>query len=135
MSCVFGVWGRRFDVEQFLDRVKLHPPPYQIHRRGETSVIDKKRHYSSSVKFHASRAGIDRFRHQQLGAEKFLLRNKDELLKATRLQLGIEVMYLDFAVCYDDVGGVHTLEILPKLCLVAGELNVRLEVSVYSEPK
>ena len=135
MSCVFGIWGKHFDVDLFLSSTNMHPAPYQVHRRGEIYLIDKKRHYSSSVKFHASRAGTDQFRRQLHGAEKFLLRNKDEIIKAAQLPLGIQFMYLDFAVDHDTKWFMQTFEFPPSLCSVAGELKVTLAISIYSEPK
>ncbi len=131
MGCVLRVWGRDFDVDEFLNRSSLEP--LTIWHAGESQSpisvpaahpqLHSGMHVSVSIREFSDLSG------QIKDAESFLRTHNEELLRLRDFS-GIESSALDFPVESRDVA-VQTDTFPPSLLGLMGQLKITLAISHY----
>jgi len=131
MSCVLGIGGENFNVDDFILKSEL--TVYKIFHKGEPIVPTKpngRKSTHSGCGITVSKVEFDDFNKQVEDTIQYLKENsqKLKLIKSTK---DIDYASLDFGVSYDESKFVQS-KYLPNelLCLVA-DLGISVEISIY----
>jgi hypothetical protein len=123
-GCVLRAAGDDFQPEIFLQESTLDP--CNVFRKGERK--SESRTWNTSGITVVISEGSD-FGQQLADAVQFLKSNRAELLRL-KAATGLEAMSLDFGVKRRN-GFLQSHLFPPELILLAGELSLALEVSIY----
>lgn len=134
MSCILRLSGEKFDVDSCLQSITIKPdtirhigePRIELKQSGEIFT-------TSGCTFVASRADFDQFNEQVSDVIAFLKDNHQDLQKLTEAS-GIEDIWLDFGVAYDEYKFVQSKSIPLELIKHCAELNISIELSIYAPP-
>ena len=134
MKCVLRVYGKVFDVDQFLTDSPWHPNP--IHRRGEERRLGKRRlepHKQSGfvIRIPGSDTPGEVFADQASAVLAFLGENQAEFLRLSAFP-GVETCTLDFAVPLYEHQPMRSNHMPIELVRAAAALSIALEVTVYA---
>ena len=131
MACMLRAWGRAFDVDQCLSKLKLGAT--KVYRRGEPRFNTRPngaRQRFSGFNAVVSGAEMDHLARQFREAERYLLAHS-RVLRKLRHWPGVEGVDLDFGVEWKADTVVQSSRIPETLVAAAGRLGVALEITMY----
>ncbi len=131
MSCILRIFGRNFEVDEFLKITGLIP--IRIYRKGEQARFTESGvQEDSGCNIKISSADFDEFERQKEDALKFLTDQFEqvELFKkyqgeSADIDFGIRTRFIE-----EDVY-THTDFLPPELLLVTGKLGIGIALSYY----
>lgn len=134
MSCILTISGRKFPVDEFIDKTKLRP--YRKNYRGQPRLRTKpdgEKLPHSSFSIETSKADFDNLNKQLKDTIRYLKRNKDKLAHIS-LTKGIDFAVLDFGIDLriDKKKVLYQSDKLPsELLKLAGDLGLDIILSIY----
>jgi hypothetical protein len=130
MACMLRAWGRTFDVDRCLSKLKLDAT--KVYRRGEPRLSTRLRARERVSGFNAvvSDAERDQLARQLREAERYL-RTHSRLLRRLRHWPGVEGVNLDFGVEWKADAVVQSSRIPEALVAAAGRVGITLEITMY----
>jgi hypothetical protein len=130
MSCMLRIFGTDLNLN---DLLKINLTPSSTREKGAprfpASQPHGKENLHSGANYVVSDADFDEFEDQVADAIEFLEKNKTHVQAMVKLP-GAEQAVLDFGVWWRDKA-IQSASFPPKLCRLAGNLGLWLELSQY----
>jgi hypothetical protein len=134
MPCVLHVEMRRKNIGKLLSQLLLKP--HAKHNANEIKNLAKNISWTTSgFSVDTSKADFSDFRKQVRETIKFLQKNQQDLFMISQAK-DLKEFKLDFGINAKNEGFYNFCDYLPpKLLLLAGNLGITIEISVYRVEK
>ena len=134
MECVLRVYGKGFDVDEFLAECPWSPNP--VHRRGQRRPVrvrgpEKHEQFGFALAIPGSDTPGEVFADQASAVLAFLNENHAELVRLGSFP-GVESRVLDFGVPIYEDQPMRSNHIPLELVRVAATFGLALEITVYA---